>query len=230
MRTPIPGGFLVVIEGIDGAGKTTQARLLAEDCARRNLAHAVSKEPTDGRYGAQMRDSAKSGRLSLQEEITLFMLDRREHVATFIKPALCAEKVVILDRYYFSTAAYQGARGADSEAILAANEAFAPEPDLLLLLDLPEQTGLDRIHLRGDQPNAFERHDMLAKARVIFNKIQRPYVIKIDASKDLSVVSKEVLHTFQRTSVNKIAGEHCSPEGINRTLELMGAAPLTAYA
>src|SRR5690348_224269 len=128
MRCPIPGGFLVAIDGIDGSGKTTQAQLLAKFCKENRLAHVVSKEPTKGKYGSKIRDSAIRGRLSVSEEIEILDNDRREHVKTVIAPALKAEKIVILDRYYFSTAAYQGAHGADADWILGENEKFAPQP------------------------------------------------------------------------------------------------------
>jgi dTMP kinase len=101
MTCPIPGGFLVAIEGIDGSGKTTQTQLLAKFCKENRLAHAMSKEPTKGKYGSKIRDSAIRGRLSVAEEIEILDNDRREHVETVIAPALGAEKIVILDRYYF---------------------------------------------------------------------------------------------------------------------------------
>src|SRR5262245_60816806 len=127
-------GILVAIEGIDGAGKTTQAEMIEQRLATAGFEVIRAKEPTAGRYGQQLRDSATSGRLPPEQELELFLADRREHVVTTIQPALEAGKVVILDRYYFSMAAYQGARGMDPEAILAVNETFAPPPDLLVLL------------------------------------------------------------------------------------------------
>ena len=75
--------------------------------------------------------------------------DREEHVKNVIAPALQAEKIVILDRYYFSTAAYQGAQGADVDMILADNERFAPQPDLLIVLDVRPETGIARIKKRA---------------------------------------------------------------------------------
>src|SRR6266550_1777 len=113
-----PPGFLLVLEGIDGAGKSTLLHKLAEYCAGRGLAVVVSKEPTDGPWGRKLRESAQSGRLSLEEELELFLKDRAEHVKGLILPALSEGKVVLLDRYYLSTAAYQGARGADPVRIL----------------------------------------------------------------------------------------------------------------
>src|ERR1700745_657562 len=119
MIGPIPRGFLVAVEGIDGSGKTTQVERLAHYCDEKRLAYVLSKEPTSGKYGQLIRNSASRGRLSIEEEIDLFLKDRREHVDQVIQPALNEEKVVILDRYYFSTAAYQGAHGADPAIILS---------------------------------------------------------------------------------------------------------------
>src|SRR3954467_7924376 len=134
MICPIPRGFLVAVEGIDGSGKTTQVERLARYCDEKRLTYILSKEPTSGKYGQLIRNSASRGRLSVEEEMDLLLKDRREHVDQVIQPALDQEKVVILDRYYFSTAAYQGAHGADPEIILSRNEAFAPQPDLLVIL------------------------------------------------------------------------------------------------
>src|SRR6266566_7765582 len=102
MTCPIPGGFLVAIDGIDGSGKTTQAQLLAKFCEENRLSFVMSKEPTKGDYGRQIRDSAIRGRLSVEEEIEILEKDRCEHVEKLIKPALHNEQIVILDRYYFS--------------------------------------------------------------------------------------------------------------------------------
>jgi dTMP kinase len=120
--------------------------------------------------------------LPLEEELELFELDRREHVTQFIQPALENGTVVLLDRYYFSTAAYQGARGADAEKILSRNEAFAPAPDLVLLLDCEPALSLERIRARGGGTDAFERLEALEQVRNIFLSIQRPFIRVVDAS------------------------------------------------
>lgn len=190
-------GIFVVIEGIDGAGKSTVVRQLAAHCRERQIDHVVSREPTTGKWGTLLRESAKTGRLSLAQELELFMEDRAEHVLTLMAPALAEGKVVILDRYYFSTAAYQGARGADPAAILAANEKFAPEPDLVLLLDLDPLAGRSRISARGDVPDDFEHAEALAKVRAIFLSIDRPFIRRIDASLPPDQVAALCLVNFE---------------------------------
>ena len=176
-------GWLVVVEGIDGAGKSTVLRRLAAHCEGRGLACVMSGEPTRGPWGMKLRRSMAEGRLSLDEELALFLKDRAEHVEQVIRPALEAGKVVLLDRYYLSTAAYQGARGADPEAILLENERFAPKPDLVLLLDFDPDGGLARVRARGDVPNTFEVAEQLRAVRSIFLGLQRPFIRKVDAAR-----------------------------------------------
>ncbi|HBN54534.1 MAG TPA: dTMP kinase, partial [Stenotrophomonas sp.] len=144
----IPGGLLIAIEGIDGAGKSTLARGLADLLEQAGAGVVLSKEPTDGPWGTRLRASAATGRLSPEEEVDLLLRDRRQHVEERVVPALERGEVVILDRYFPSMVAYQGAAGLPVDELLHLN-AFAPRPHLLLLLDLPPATGLARIRARG---------------------------------------------------------------------------------
>jgi dTMP kinase len=163
-----PGrGVLVAIEGIDGAGKTTQARALHASLSAAGVASISTKEPTNGEWGTKIRRSATIGRLPVGEELHAFLEDRKEHVRDELEPALGAGKVVIVDRYYLSTVAYQGARGLDPAELLRLN-AFAPPPDLLFILDIDPKLGLERVGKRGDVADLFEKEDELAKAREIF--------------------------------------------------------------
>jgi dTMP kinase len=184
-------GWLIVVEGIDGAGKSTVLGRLADHCAQLGLSTVRSAEPTRGQWGARLRESMSTGRLSLDEELDLFLKDRAEHVAGVIRPALARGAVVLLDRYYLSTAAYQGARGADPERILIANEKFAPKPDLVLLLDFDPAGGLDRIRARGDSPNTFEQLDSMREVRRIFLEIDRPFIHRVDAAQSQEKVWEE---------------------------------------
>ncbi|HET6409726.1 MAG TPA: dTMP kinase [Chthoniobacteraceae bacterium] len=184
-------GFLLVIEGIDGAGKSTLQRRLSDWCRTQGRTVITSREPTDGPHGRALRESARTGRLSPEAELELFLKDRHEHVTNVIAPALARGEIVILDRYYLSTAAYQGARGINPEQILAANEAFAPPPDLVLLLDLDPSSGHDRIGSRGGAPDGFEGAAYLADVRRIFLGFDRPYIRRINASRTANEVGEE---------------------------------------
>ena len=181
-------GFFLVLEGIDGSGKSTLARQLSAWLQERGREVITSREPTDGPHGTALRKSATTGRLSLEAELNLFLKDRAEHVATLISPALARGAVVILDRYYFSTAAYQGARGLDPQAIIDANEKFAPVPDLVLLLDLDPAAGSARIHRRGDTLDDFEALDYQREVRRIFRSLDRPFIHRIDAARSAEAV------------------------------------------
>lgn len=187
-----PHGALIAIEGIDGAGKTTQSERLAAALTSAGFDVVRTKEPTDGPFGRRLRESATTGRLSPEEELSTFIADRKEHVSTLLTPALDAGKIVLVDRYYFSSAAYQGVRGLDPERILALNEAFAPPPDLLVLMVLPASLGVSRVGARGGQ-NLFEREDDLSRAAAIFDSIQRPYLRRVDATQTPEAITREIL-------------------------------------
>jgi dTMP kinase len=176
-------GSLIVLEGLDGSGKTTQVAALAG--ALRAAGHAVvtTREPTDGATGRRIRAMAASGALVPPErELAWFMEDRREHVAQVIRPALAAGRMVVSDRYFLSTVAYQGARGLDWRAILAECEREFPLPALALILEVDPAAGLARTHARGGHAEpAFEHEAYLARVAAIFAAIDRPYVRRIDA-------------------------------------------------
>lgn len=222
MRT-IQGGLLIAIEGIDGAGKTTLALGLAQELNKLGIEPVLTKEPTSGPHGTALRQSATAGRLSPADELKLFVADRREHVGQLLHPALAAGRVVILDRYYFSNAAYQGAAGLDSAEILAQNEAFAPKPDLLLLLDLPPGIGLSRIAARGDRANAFENEANLTRCRRIFQGIGE--AVRIDATQPAEVVLSEALgHVFAAVKRTLHARLGATAEADAEVQRFLGAA------
>lgn len=186
-------GKIIAFEGIDGAGKTTQARRAQKWLISRHYQVTFLKEPTDSISGRKIQQTAKNGRLSVEAELELFLADRRWNVKTNINPALRSGNVVILDRYYYSTIAYQGARGLDPGEIRRQNEDFAPKPDLVLLFDLDPETALDRIRkLRGETPNLFEKLDYLQKVREVFLTLDDPVVVRIDAAKSISAVWAQV--------------------------------------
>ena len=190
-------GFLVALEGIDGVGKSTQSRLLA--AWARGLGREVveSREPTDGPEGREIRRRAREGRLGAREEMELFLRDRARHVRELVRPALAAGKLVVLDRYYVSSMAYQGARGIDPEEIRRANEAFAPRPDAVLLMELPVEEAVARLRARGaGGPDLFERAEALAQVAGVFAGLEWPEVARLDArlpAQDVQARVREVL-------------------------------------
>ncbi|MEY5024938.1 MAG: hypothetical protein RLZZ244_466 [Verrucomicrobiota bacterium] len=202
----ILGGLLVVVEGVDGAGTSTVLKRLADWCAERSLDFVLSREPTDGPWGRRIRESAVVGRLSLEEELELFLQDRREHVQNLIRPALDRGAVVLLDRYYFSNAAYQGARGADPESVLLRNECFAPAPDLVLLLDCDPRVTLERVRQRGGGVDEFERLDALERVREIFLKIRRPGVEVVSAEEGPETVGAVCERLLEKAVEAKAGG------------------------
>jgi dTMP kinase len=222
---PFPG-FLIAIEGIDGAGKTTLAHHVQEKLQALPFAVIRTREPTSGHWGQILRDSALTGRLSLGEELEAFINDRKEHVDKVINPELESGKVVIVDRYYFSTMAYQGARGIDPDEIRRRNELFAPEPDLLVILDLEPKTGLERIRTRGDRATHFEKTRTLARAREIFRAIQKPYLYRVDAGQPVEAICDSIVARFLMIADERKARsiEASSPMA-NQTLNLFGAPP-----
>ena len=194
----MPKGLFIVLEGIDGTGKSTQARKLGEWFESRGREVVLSREPTDGPWGTKLRESAATGRLSPQDELQYFLNDRRQHVEEKIAPALAEGKVVILDRYYFSTMAYQGARGFDPVEIRRMNEGFAPQPDVLLILDLDVDTAHQRIGHRGDSTNEFEQRESLERCRAIFLTLKdEPFVRVIDSNAPLDVVAGRILREIR---------------------------------
>jgi dTMP kinase len=188
-------GVLVAFEGIDGTGKSTQIRLLAESL--RDMGHTVqlTREPTDGPVGQRIRELyASRAAVSKEEELQLFIDDRRQHVAEIIQPALAAGQIVLTDRYYLSTAAYQGAAGIDPAEIIRRNEQFAPVPDLVILLVVPPALGIKRIQtLRGEALNAFEQEAELKRVAAIFDLFDQQYIKRINATQSVAAVQKAVI-------------------------------------
>jgi dTMP kinase len=176
-------GILIVVEGIDGAGKSTQARRLLKTLRALGFDAVYFREPTRGRWGKKIREMARRpDSLSPEEELDLFVKDRQENVEKNLRPAVEAGKVVILDRYYFSTIAYQGAKGIDPARIRRMNEKFAVKPDLIFILDINAAAGLKRIHHRKTKDLLFEKERYLARVGRIFQGFRGRKFVHLDAS------------------------------------------------
>jgi dTMP kinase len=199
-------GFVVAIEGIDGAGKTTQVRLLYDYLQNQGIKALLSKEPTDSVFGRKIRELAQGKRISThpQEEYQFFVEDRKLHVKNIIKPALGEKKIVILDRYYFSTMAYQGALGLDPAAIKIENEAFSPVPEVVFLITVPPATGIGRIRNgRKEIPNAFEHEENLKKVADIFETLTCPSIERIDGTASIDQVHSNII-----TRIDAVIAQH----------------------
>jgi dTMP kinase len=167
-------GLLIAIDGIDGAGKTTQCNMLAQWLNSEGYKAIVIKEPSEkGKYSEQIKIRKQHHRISNflespETELYLFVEDRKENVEKRIKPNLEKKRIVIMDRYYFSTIAYQSVLGIDKRRILKMNEDFAPIPDLTIIIDVPPVIGVKRINGRGDSCDSFEKKEYLEKVREVF--------------------------------------------------------------
>ena len=182
--------MLIAVEGIDGSGKTTVVRFLIEELRKRGYDVVAFKEPTDSEYGRRIRQILKERKVSPEEELKLFIKDREFNVRNNILPALKSGKIVIMDRYYYSTIAYQGALGLDVEMIRKLNEQF-PKPDLVIILDVSPETALKRIKAKR-RPDRFEDLEYLRKVREIFLSLKNNIVV-VDAERNIEDVNRDVL-------------------------------------
>ena len=187
-------GVLIVLDGIDGTGKTTQAKRLLVTLRNKGADAVYFREPSDSQWGLAIKKKAViADSLTPGEELDLFQKDRKENVEKNLLPALREKKVIVLDRYYFSTIAYQGARGIDPEMIRCQNESFAVKPDLVFILDIAPQKGLNRIAISREKMDPhFEREDYLVRVREIFRGFEGDNIHHIDASRSEEDIYKDI--------------------------------------
>ncbi len=191
-------GCLVVFEGIDGTGKSTQIQLLAQYLRGQGYEVVTDYEPTRGPWGMKVREAAMAGaRLSIEEEIDCLLQDRREHVRDVIEPALERGAWVLLDRYYLSMMAYQGASGVSVEDIREWNEAFATVPDIAFWLDIPLETAVQRMQARGNVADAFEREPFLQACMDIYSGMEMPWLHRVEADGSVEEVHQKVRDLVQ---------------------------------
>ncbi|MEZ5441957.1 MAG: dTMP kinase [Lysobacterales bacterium] len=187
-------GLLLTLEGIDGTGKSTLQSLLADALSTLGWTVRCSREPTDGPEGTALRDAARSQqRLPPARELELLLADRHRHLSDTVWPALARGEAVLLDRYYHSTAAYQGAAGLDPQTLIELNERFAPRPQLVVVLRLDPEQALLRIGSRGEGSDAFERLDNLRRVDAIYAGLSGPSIVQLDASRPPEASLRDIL-------------------------------------
>ena len=137
--------------------------------------------------------------MSPAEEIRAFGEDRKEHVQQVILPALRAGHTVVLDRYFYSTLAYQGSQGANVSELEGATHDIAPEPDIVFLLDLAPEIGLARIQQgRGETPNSFEKLSDLRRARDIFRDLASKHrnIVLLNGAESIQAIHRAIVGTL----------------------------------
>jgi len=194
-------GLFVVLEGMEGSGKSTQRDLLAGWLAARGVPHRVTREPGGTRLGEEIRRMLLDGdHVEDRAELLLLLAARATVVAQEIRPGLEAGQVVVADRYALSTLVYQGyGRGLPLEEVRALN-AFATgglEPDLTIVLDVPIQVGVARLGLRPAGADRIEAagewfHERVAEAYRLLASSE-PRTMRIEATGSPDAVHREVM-------------------------------------
>lgn len=185
-------GLFICIEGLDASGKTTHARRLVRDLQKRGFDAIYTTEPSAGEIGKFIRTHVLQRRKRVPSvvEALLFAVDRVDHVEKEIKPALQEGKIVVSDRYVYSSLAYQGAAGLEIKWIEGINELALP-PDLAIYLDVPAEVVVRR--LRGRR-SVMERLKIQRKVREVYMRlVKNGALIAIDGDRPRAEVSKDVL-------------------------------------
>ncbi|MEM3420867.1 MAG: dTMP kinase [Candidatus Hadarchaeum sp.] len=192
-------GKFICIEGLDGSGKSTQVRLLANWLRNLGYKVVVTEEPTGGPIGKIIKLAlAGKLRIPVAAEALLFAADRLQHVEQVVAPSLNSGKFVISDRYTASSLAYQSARGLPLKWVMKVNE-MAPEPDLMILIDVPAEVSAQRIN-RSRKLDEFEKSlELQRKVRQVYLSIAKLCKMKVvDGNRSIDEVQEEIQQLVKR--------------------------------
>lgn len=202
--------LFIVVDGIDGSGKSEIVKMLHNYLHSKNKKCRVltTREPTNRFYGKQIRHmlrKEKNPKSNSKKLMELFLKDRNDHLENIIEPFLNNPKnelnIVLCDRYYYSTIAFQGAQGLEMKDIILKNKAFR-KPDIAFILDVEPSLALERIRYR--EKEKFEQFDFMKKIRENFLKLPKlldDNIKIIDSSKPLKVVFEDI-----KKEANKMIG------------------------
>ena len=195
--------MFVVLEGIDGSGKTSVGREAVRRLNTEGRAADFTFEPSDLPTGRFLRQ-VLSGEIEVEPitQALLFAADREEHLKNVVIPSVETGKVVVCDRYAYASMAYQGAKGLSMDWILDTNHALPHfrEPDAVVYLDIDPQTSLSRTHSRQGK-DIFESVSYLERVRENYLSLAKEYgFLVVDAGQGFEAVVGEVLEAVQRIS------------------------------
>jgi dTMP kinase len=183
-------GIFIVIEGLDGSGKTTQATLLSKQLEQ-TYKVLLTAEPSRAKIGTFIRDCClyEDKRLPTEAEALLFAADRIEHMYSEVKPALEEGKLVICDRYIYSSLAYQGSAGLSLEWIKTIN-ARALQPDISIFIDVPPRRVIERLQRKK---SVMETLETQMKVREVYLKyVAKGELIRVDGDKPKEALAEEL--------------------------------------
>ena len=188
-------GIFICVEGLDGCGKTTQAKLLVKRL-RGDCGAVYTAEPSEGKIGKLIKrrylHAVKRG--SAVVEALLFAADRLEHLKSDVLPALNEGKLVVSDRYVFSSLAYQGAAGLDLKWIEKINE-HAVRPSLALFIDVEPETVIRRLKRKR---SVMENIETQLKVREIYLRfVDEGELVRVDGNKSKTEVAREIASTVK---------------------------------
>lgn len=185
-------GVFICIEGLDASGKTTHAHRLVRNLRRKGFDAVYTTEPSRGEIGRFIRTYIlqRKRRVPSVVEALLFAVDRADHVEKEIKPALENGKIVVSDRYVYSSLAYQGAAGLDLKWIEEINRLALP-PDLAIYIDVPPEAVVKRIRRKK---SVMERLETQRKVRKVYMKfVKNGKLVSVDGNRRKDEVAKDIL-------------------------------------
>jgi len=185
-------GAFICIEGLDASGKTTQARRLVRELRRRGFEAMYTTEPSPGDIGKFIRSYIlqRKRRVPIAVEALLFAVDRVDHLERRVKPALQEGKIVVSDRYVYSSLAYQGAAGLDLNWIEEINRSVVT-PDLAIYIDVPPEVVVKRIKRKR---SVMERLEVQRKVRKVYMKfVENGRLIRVDGNRPKNEISRDIL-------------------------------------